>query len=186
MKIAPQTYYRWRACPVRPTELEVAYLVNQIVNIYRQNKCVYGVRKMWHAARRAGVPVGREVGRLMRIAGIQGVRRGLHRTVTTTRDERAPDTLTWSNVAGRRRTGRMRCGSRISPTCGRPAGSATCRSSPMSIPDAFWDGGRRRARPPTWSPRRWLRRSRPGGGRVASSLHEDWCTIPMLVRNIPL
>ena len=28
MKIAPQTYYRWLACPVRPTELEEAYLVN--------------------------------------------------------------------------------------------------------------------------------------------------------------
>jgi putative transposase len=46
---------------------------------------------MWHAARRAGLRVGRDqVGRLMRIAGIQGVRRGMHRTVTTTRDERAP------------------------------------------------------------------------------------------------
>jgi transposase InsO family protein len=44
-----------------------------------------------HAARRAGLPLGRDqVGRLMRIAGIQGVRRGAHRTVTTTRDERAP------------------------------------------------------------------------------------------------
>jgi putative transposase len=31
-----------------------------------------------------------QVGRLMRIAGVQGVRRGAHRTVTTTRDERAP------------------------------------------------------------------------------------------------
>jgi putative transposase len=91
MKIAPQTYYRWLACPVRPAELEEAYLVNAIVNIYRRNKCVYGVRKMWHAARRAGLAVGRDqVGRLMRIAGIQGVRRGAHRTVTTTRDERAP------------------------------------------------------------------------------------------------
>jgi len=37
------------------------------------------------------VPLGRDqVGRLMRIAGVQGVRRGVHRTVTTTRDERAP------------------------------------------------------------------------------------------------
>jgi transposase InsO family protein len=91
MKIAPQTYYRWLACPIRAVELEEAYLVNQIVDIYRRNKCVYGVRKMWHAARRAGVPVGRDqVGRLMRIAGIQVVRRGAHRTVTTTRDERAP------------------------------------------------------------------------------------------------
>jgi transposase InsO family protein len=90
MKIAPQTYYRWRACPIRPTDVEEAYLVNQIVDIYRYNKCVYGVRKMWHAARRAGLRVGRDqVGRLMRIAGIQGVRRGTHRTTTTTRDERA-------------------------------------------------------------------------------------------------
>jgi transposase InsO family protein len=91
MMIAPQTYYRWRACPVRPAELEEAYLVNEIVDLYRANKCVYGVRKMWHAARRAGLGVGRDqVGRLMRIAGVQGVRRGQHRTVTTTRDDRAP------------------------------------------------------------------------------------------------
>jgi transposase InsO family protein len=90
MKIAPQTYYRWLACPVRPTELEEAYLVNQIVDLYRKNRCVYGVRKMWHAAARAGLRIGRDqVGRLMRIAGIQGVRRGVHRTTTTTRDERA-------------------------------------------------------------------------------------------------
>src|SRR5512133_2708293 len=55
MKIAPQTYYRRLACPVRPVALEEAYLVNAIVDIYRHNKYVYGVRKMWHAARRAGV-----------------------------------------------------------------------------------------------------------------------------------
>jgi transposase InsO family protein len=90
MKIAPQTYYRWRACPIRPAELAEAYLVNQIVDLYRRDKCVYGVRKMWHAARRAGLRVGRDqVGRLMRIAGVQGVRRGAHQTTTTTRDERA-------------------------------------------------------------------------------------------------
>jgi putative transposase len=89
MTIAPQTYYRWLACPIRPAELEEAYLVSQIIDLYRRNKCVYGVRKMWHAARRAGLSVGRdEMGRLMRIAGVQGVRRGAHHTVTTTRDER--------------------------------------------------------------------------------------------------
>jgi putative transposase len=91
MKIAPQTYYQWLACPVRPAELEEAYLVNELVDLYRRNKCVYGVRKMWYAARRAGLAVGRDqVGRLMRIAGIRGVRRGVHHTRTTTRDERAP------------------------------------------------------------------------------------------------
>jgi putative transposase len=91
MKIAPGTYYKWLACSVRPHELEEAYLVNAIVDLYRRNKCVYGVRKMWHAARRAGLRLGRDqVGRLMRIAGVQGVRRGAHRAVTTTRDERSP------------------------------------------------------------------------------------------------
>lgn len=90
MRIAPQTYYRWPVCPIRPAELAEAYLVNEIMDIYRANKCVYGVRKMWHAARRAGLVVGRDqMGRLMRIAGVQGVRRGQHRTVTTTRDEHA-------------------------------------------------------------------------------------------------
>jgi putative transposase len=64
--IALQTYYKWLAHPIRSTELEEAYLVNQIVDIYRQNKCVYGVRKMWHASRRSGLRVGRDqVGRLM-------------------------------------------------------------------------------------------------------------------------
>jgi len=102
MKIAPQTYYRWLACPVTPAELEEAYLVNQIVDIYRRNKSVYGVRKMWHAARRVGLRIGRDqVGRLMRIAGIQGVRRGVHHTTTTVRDERASRHPNWSNAAGR-------------------------------------------------------------------------------------
>jgi putative transposase len=89
--IVPSTFYKWLTCPITPAQLEEAYLVNQIVDLYRRNKCVYGVRKMWRAARRAGLRLGRDqVGRLMRIAGIQGVRRGVHHTATTTRDERAP------------------------------------------------------------------------------------------------
>jgi transposase InsO family protein len=88
--IAPGTFYKWLIVPVSDTALEEAYLVNGIVDLYRRNKRVYGVRKLWKAARRAGLRVGRDqVGRLMRIAGIQGVRRGVHRTVTTTRDQSA-------------------------------------------------------------------------------------------------
>ena len=82
MKIAPQTYYRWLACPVRPTELEEAYLVNALVDIYRQQQVrVRGAEDV--ACRPPGrAGLGRDqVGRLMRIAGIQGVRRGAHRTV---------------------------------------------------------------------------------------------------------
>lgn len=90
MKIAPQTYYRWLTCRVTPAEWDEAHLVNTIVDLYRKNRCVYGVRKMWHTTRRAGLGLGRDqVGRLMRIAGVQGVRRGAHRTTTTRRDERA-------------------------------------------------------------------------------------------------
>jgi len=49
------------------------------------------VRKRWHAARRAGHDWGRnQVGRLMDLAGIDGVRRGRHSTVTTTRGASAP------------------------------------------------------------------------------------------------
>jgi putative transposase len=89
--IAPSTFYRWLVCPISLARLEEAYLVNEIVDLYRKNRCVYGVRKLWRAARRMGLRVGRDqVGRLMRIAGIQGVRRGVHHTTTTTRDERAP------------------------------------------------------------------------------------------------
>jgi putative transposase len=91
VSIAPSTFYRWLRCPLTAAKLHEAYLVNRIVDLYRANKRVYGVRKMWKAAGRAGLGLGRDqVGRLMRIAGIQGVRRGQHRTTTTTRDERAP------------------------------------------------------------------------------------------------
>ena len=93
--IAPGTFYKWLSRPLSEAVVEEAYLVNDIVDLYRRNKRVYGVRKLWKAARRAGLRVGRDqVGRLMRIAGIQGVRRGEHRTTTTTRDQcasRHPD-----------------------------------------------------------------------------------------------
>ena len=90
MKIAPSTYYATKATPVSEAALAEAYLVNALVTLWQENWGVYGVRKMWHAARRAGLEVGRDqVGRLMQVAGIRGVVRGRHRTVTTRRDEAA-------------------------------------------------------------------------------------------------
>jgi transposase InsO family protein len=89
--IAPSTYYAHRACPVSPAALEEAYLVNTLVTLHRDNWGVYGARKLWHAARRAGLDVGRDqTARLMRIAGIRGVVRGRHTTRTTWRDQKAP------------------------------------------------------------------------------------------------
>src|SRR3954464_15089043 len=91
MKIAPSTYYAHKACPVSQAALTEAYLVNALVSLHQQNWGVYGVRKLWHAARRAGIDVGRDqVGRLMALAGVRGAVRGQHRAAATRRDERAP------------------------------------------------------------------------------------------------
>ena len=91
MKIAPSTYYAHKVRPVSAAALSEAYLVNALVCLHRANWGVYGVRKLWHAARRAGLDVGRDqVGRLMGIARLTGAVRGQHRTATTRSDERAP------------------------------------------------------------------------------------------------
>ena len=45
-------------------------MANQLRSLWQNNWGVYGARKLWHAARRAGLVVGRDqVARLMRIAG---------------------------------------------------------------------------------------------------------------------
>ena len=88
--IASSTYYQRKKQPVSPAELEEAYLVNALVTLWQENWGVYGARKLWHAARRCGLDVGRDqAGRLMGIAGITGAIRGRHRTRTTVRDEKA-------------------------------------------------------------------------------------------------
>ena len=76
------------------------------MDLHRDNWGVYGVRKLWHAARRAGLEVGRDqVGRLMGIAGITGAVRGRHRTITTRRDGPRRGTRTWSSVGWNAPTG---------------------------------------------------------------------------------
>ena len=58
-------------------------LIPVIRDLHQANYGVYGVRKMWHAMRRAGWDVGRDqCARLMRKAGLRGVVRG--RKVHTT------------------------------------------------------------------------------------------------------
>ena len=91
MKIAPSTYYERVKAPLSAAELGDAYAANLLVDLYRASRGMYGVRKLWHAARRAGYPWGRDqVGRLMGIAGIDGVPRGRRSTGTTRRDASAP------------------------------------------------------------------------------------------------
>jgi putative transposase len=59
-----------------------------LVKLWEDNYSVYGARKLWKAARRAGHDVRRDqVARLMRATGIQGVRRG--KQVRTTKPDPA-------------------------------------------------------------------------------------------------
>lgn len=76
--------------PSSACDLRDATLLTGITGIHQENYGVYGVRKMWHAMFRAGWDVGRgQVARLMRLAGLHGVRRG--RKPITTCPSRQPD-----------------------------------------------------------------------------------------------
>ena len=85
----------YRAAKARPPSaraLRDEVLLPEIRRIHAENYSVYGVRKMHHAMRRAGWDVGRDqVARLMRGAGLQGVRRG--RKPVTTYPTHVPDAL---------------------------------------------------------------------------------------------
>lgn len=83
----------YRAAKTRlpsPRALRDEFLIEQLRQIHAQNYSVYGIRKMWHAMNRAGWKIGRDqTARLMRLAGLHGVRRG--RSVVTTRPGDSPD-----------------------------------------------------------------------------------------------
>jgi len=105
VQIAPSTYYAAKQLgPVSATVLDDAYDANALFDLWVANRRVYGVRKLWHAAERAGHDWGRDkVARLMRIAGIDGIVRGTRVTKTTERDKdaaapRYPDLIgrSWS------------------------------------------------------------------------------------------
>jgi putative transposase len=86
LQVAPSTYYAARARPPSARARRDAELIPQLVALWEDNYRVYGARKLWRAARRAGVDIGRDqVARLMRAAGIEGARRT--RRVRTTRPD---------------------------------------------------------------------------------------------------
>ncbi|WP_110882105.1 IS3 family transposase [Mycolicibacterium vulneris] len=86
--VAPSTYYDSKTRPPSARARRDAELGPALVALWEDNYRVYGVRKLWKAARRAGHDVGRDqVGRLMRAAGIQGARRG--KRVRTTKPDLA-------------------------------------------------------------------------------------------------
>ncbi|WP_413542378.1 IS3 family transposase [Citricoccus nitrophenolicus] len=88
--ITSRGYRAAKTRPVPARSLRDAVLTEELRRIHAENYAVYGYRKMWHAMRRAGWEVGRDqVARLMKAAGLQGVRRG--RKPVTTRPAVEPD-----------------------------------------------------------------------------------------------
>ena len=88
--MAPSTYYAAKTRPASARAQRDATLLVVLAAIHAANFSVYGARKMWKAMVRAGHDVGRDqVARLMREAGLRGVRRS-KRIRTTRRDDAAP------------------------------------------------------------------------------------------------
>jgi putative transposase len=103
LPIAPSLYYELKARerdphrrPARTRRDE--RLCEHIGRVWRENREVYGVRKVWKQLRREGQAVARcTVARLMRRLGVAGVVRGRKFTVTTIPDTAAaqpPDLVT--------------------------------------------------------------------------------------------
>jgi len=94
LPIAPSTYYEQKARQADPGRVPKRIqrdrqLGVEIRRVWKENFCVYGVRKVWRQLNREGIPVARcTVERLMRCMGVQGVVRG-KRIRTTVADEKA-------------------------------------------------------------------------------------------------
>jgi putative transposase len=90
LQVAPSTYYAAKRRKPSARAERDAVLAPVLRRLWEDNYQVYGARKLWRAARRAGHDVGRDqVARLMRREGIEGVRRS-KRLRTTKPDPGAP------------------------------------------------------------------------------------------------
>lgn len=93
MPIAPSTFYAHHSQGlVSQADWDDAHLANRLLDLWNDNRSLYGAEKLWVAALDGGLQIGRDqVGRLMGIVGIEGVRRGRqHHTTTTVADRSAP------------------------------------------------------------------------------------------------
>ena len=76
LQMAPSTYWTAKRRPPSARALRDARLMPVLLALWQANYSVYGARKLWVAARRAGHDIGRDqVARLMRQLGIRGVKR---------------------------------------------------------------------------------------------------------------
>jgi len=105
--IAPSTYYAARARPRSARSIADEAILAEVTRVHSDpaiGRGLYGARKVWHQLRREGTMVGRcRVERLMRTAGLKGVRRG-KAFVTTKSDPvatRPPDLVARDFTAAR-------------------------------------------------------------------------------------
>lgn len=111
MKIAPSTYYAAHSRPPSARAVRDEQLLGEIVRAHADRdigRGLYGARKVYHQLRREGGVNGAQVARctverLMRVAGLRGVRRG--RQFVTTRPDpaaaRPPDLVKRDFTAAR-------------------------------------------------------------------------------------
>jgi putative transposase len=88
LQVAPSTYYAAKKRETSPSARAVhdAVMIQVLTALWVANRKVYGAHKLWKAALRADVAIGRDqVARLMRAAGLVGVTR--RRKVFTTRSD---------------------------------------------------------------------------------------------------
>jgi len=86
LQVAPSSYYAAKTRAPSTRAVRDEELIPQLVDLWESNYSVYGVRKLWKTARRAGITIGRDqTARLMTLAGVQGVRRS-KKTFTTKSD----------------------------------------------------------------------------------------------------
>jgi putative transposase len=84
LQVAPSTYYAAKSRQPSARAVRDAVMIPLLVALWQANYSVYGTRKLWKAAIRAGHDVGRDqVARLMHTAQICGVRRGKKFRTTT-------------------------------------------------------------------------------------------------------
>jgi putative transposase len=95
LQVSPSSYYCKKSRPLSNRRFTDLVLAGQLRAVWEKNLSVYGARKTWKAARRAGIDVGRDrVARLMRAEGLVGAVRGGQKVYTTRADRgasRAPD-----------------------------------------------------------------------------------------------
>ncbi len=98
LQVAPSTYYRHKRLQANPEERCTRVkrdeaLIPEIERIYQENYSVYGARKVWKQLQRESITVARcTVERLMKVQGLQGIKRG-RRCKTTIADDLAAKPL---------------------------------------------------------------------------------------------